>query len=70
LITGVASGIGLGFTERFLSENNTFIICGRPEELLNEVAAKFPSGITRVVTLLLRQKELRYTTGLQKTTAM
>ena len=37
LITGGASGIGLGLTERFLEENNTVIICGRRESVLNEV---------------------------------
>jgi uncharacterized oxidoreductase len=47
LITGGASGIGLGLTERFVKENNTVIICGRRESVLNEVAAQFPSVITK-----------------------
>ena len=47
LITGGASGIGLGLTERFIQENNTVIICGRREEVLREVAARLPSVITR-----------------------
>jgi uncharacterized oxidoreductase len=47
LITGGASGIGLGLTERFVKENNTVIICGRRESLLEEVAGKYPSVITR-----------------------
>ena len=51
LITGGASGIGLGLTERFIQENNTVIICGRREAVLNEVAEKFPSVITRVCDL-------------------
>jgi len=51
LITGGASGIGLGLTERFVRENNTVIICGRREDVLNEVAEKFPSVITRVCDL-------------------
>jgi len=51
LITGGASGIGLGLTERFIRENNTVIICGRREAALNEVAARFPSVITRVCDL-------------------
>ncbi|MGZ3836834.1 MAG: SDR family NAD(P)-dependent oxidoreductase, partial [Mucilaginibacter sp.] len=38
LITGGASGIGLGLTERFIQENNTVIICGRRESVLKEVA--------------------------------
>jgi uncharacterized oxidoreductase len=51
LITGGASGIGLGLTERFLQENNQVIICGRRESVLQEVAKKFPSIITRVCDL-------------------
>ncbi len=47
LITGGASGIGLGLTERFIKENNSVIICGRRESLLKEVSDKFPSVITR-----------------------
>jgi uncharacterized oxidoreductase len=47
LITGGASGIGLGLTERFTRENNTVIICGRRISALDEVAAKFPTVITR-----------------------
>src|SRR5882762_7064036 len=47
LITGGASGIGLGLTERFIQENNTVIICGRRELALQEVAKKFPSVITK-----------------------
>ena len=53
LITGGASGIGLGLTERFIQENNTVIICGRREALLQEVAGRFPSVITRVCDLSL-----------------
>lgn len=48
LITGGASGIGLGLTERFIKENNTVIICGRRESTLNEVAEKHHAVITRV----------------------
>ncbi|AKD55538.1 SDR family oxidoreductase [Spirosoma radiotolerans] len=51
LITGGASGIGLGLTERFIQENNTVIICGRRAAALNEVATRFPSVITRVCDL-------------------
>ncbi len=47
LITGGASGIGLGLTERFIQENNTVIICGRRESALNAVSKKFPSVITK-----------------------
>ena len=51
LITGGATGIGLGLTERFIKENNTVIICGRREEVLKEVAEKFPTVITKVCDL-------------------
>ena len=53
LITGGASGIGLGLTERFIKDNNTVIICGRRAEILQEVAEKFPSVITKVCDLSL-----------------
>jgi len=51
LITGGASGIGLGLTEKFIQEKNTVIICGRREAALKEVANKFPSVITKVCDL-------------------
>ena len=51
LITGGASGIGLGLTERFLKENNTVIICGRRESALQEVVEKYPSVITKICDL-------------------
>lgn len=51
LITGGASGIGLGLTQRFIEENNTVIICGRRESVLAKVKAKFPSVITKVCDL-------------------
>jgi uncharacterized oxidoreductase len=47
LITGGATGIGLGLTERFLNEGNTVIICGRRNEVLNEVVKKHPGVIAR-----------------------
>jgi uncharacterized oxidoreductase len=51
LITGGASGIGLGLTQRFISEGNTVIVCGRRESALKEAAEKLPSVITRVCDL-------------------
>jgi uncharacterized oxidoreductase len=51
LITGGASGIGLGLVERFIKENNTVIICGRRQSALKEVSDKFPSVITKVCDL-------------------
>ena len=51
LVTGGATGIGLGLAERFIKENNTVIICGRRESALQEVAAQHPSVITKVCDL-------------------
>jgi uncharacterized oxidoreductase len=51
LITGGATGIGFGLTERFVQENNTVIICGRRESVLEEVRNKLPSVITKVCDL-------------------
>jgi len=51
LITGGASGIGLGLAERFIQEGNTVIICGRRQSALQEVAGKYPSVITKVCDL-------------------
>jgi uncharacterized oxidoreductase len=51
LITGGASGIGLGLTERFLKEGNKVIICGRRKDTLQEASNKFPSVITKVCDL-------------------
>jgi uncharacterized oxidoreductase len=47
LITGGATGIGLGLTERFVKENNTVIICGRRGDALSAVVKKLPSVITK-----------------------
>lgn len=51
LITGGATGIGLGLTERFVKENNTVIICGRREAVLKEASEKNPALITKVCDL-------------------
>jgi uncharacterized oxidoreductase len=56
LITGGASGIGLGLTERFLQENNTVIICGRRASVLNEVKTQFPSVITKVCDISIEEE--------------
>ena len=58
LITGGASGIGLGLTERFIHENNTVIICGRRESVLKEMSRKFPSVITRVCDLSVEAQRI------------
>jgi uncharacterized oxidoreductase len=40
LITGEATGSGLGLTKRFIEENNTVIICGRRKD--------FTPGVTGI----------------------
>jgi uncharacterized oxidoreductase len=60
LITGGATGIGLGLTERFLKENNTVIICGRRADALKHVSDNHPSVITKVcdLTIAAEREEL------------
>lgn len=58
LITGGASGIGLGLTERFIRENNTVIICGRREATLKEVKDRFPTVITKVCDLSIEKDRI------------
>ncbi len=61
LITGGASGIGLGLATRFIKENNKVIIVGRREALLNEVSVKYPEIITRRADLsLVHEREDLY----------
>jgi uncharacterized oxidoreductase len=58
LITGGATGIGLGLTKRFIQENNTVIICGRRESVLDEVKEKFPTVITKVCDLSVEAERI------------
>ena len=51
LITGGASGIGLGLAERFVQDNNTVIVCGRREEALKDATKKSSALITRQADL-------------------
>ena len=48
LITGGASGIGLGLAERFAQAGNTVIACGRREDVLRAAAERVPGLVTRV----------------------
>ena len=66
LITGGATGIGLGLTERFIKENNAVIICGRRESVLKEVSAKFPSVITKVCDLASQEDRLELFNWIKK----
>ena len=49
LITGGASGIGFGLAERFITENNQVIICGRRADALKEAKEKLPAVITSIL---------------------
>ncbi len=44
LITGGATGIGLGMAERFAREGNRLILCGRREAVLREAADRIPEA--------------------------
>lgn len=66
LITGGATGIGLALAERFIQENNTVIICGRRESVLQEVSAKFPSMITKVCDLSIAEERERLFTWISE----
>ncbi|MDQ6815325.1 MAG: SDR family NAD(P)-dependent oxidoreductase [Bacteroidota bacterium] len=58
LITGGATGIGLGLTKRFVEENNTVIICGRRESALKEVSDMLPSVITKACDLSIEAERV------------
>jgi uncharacterized oxidoreductase len=58
LITGGATGIGLGLTERFLKEGNTVIVCGRRESVLIELKDRFPTVITRVCDVSIEEQRV------------
>jgi uncharacterized oxidoreductase len=66
LITGGASGIGLALTEQFIRENNAVIICGRRNELLNEVASKHPAVIKFQCDLSLESGRIRLAEWISK----
>lgn len=59
LITGGATRIGLGLTEKLVEQNNTVIICGRRKDKLDEVAARFPSKVIPVVCDVAQEEEVR-----------
>jgi uncharacterized oxidoreductase len=46
LITGGASGIGLGLTKRFVDEGNAVIVCGRRQDVLDEAVGKVSNVIS------------------------
>jgi len=58
LITGGASGIGLGLTKRFLEEKNEIIICGRRENILQDITQQFPEVITYQCDLTDEQQRI------------
>jgi uncharacterized oxidoreductase len=56
LITGGATGIGLGFAKRFIEEKNSVIICGRREQILREVANNLPGVIAMTTDLSIEEE--------------
>lgn len=56
LITGGASGIGLGFTKRFYEEKNQLIVVGRRAEELQKLSDNYPGVITRVCDVTSEQE--------------
>ncbi|WP_427170227.1 SDR family oxidoreductase [Arthrobacter sp. 92] len=46
LITGGTSGIGKAFAQHFLGRGNTVIICGRRNDRLEELKARYPDLVT------------------------
>jgi uncharacterized oxidoreductase len=56
LITGGATGIGRGLSERFLLEKNSIIICGRRESALEAVKVKYPEIITKICDLAIEEE--------------
>ena len=58
LLTGGASGIGLGLTERLVREGNQVIICGRTKERLDEVAARYPTKVIPMAGDLSRRDDI------------
>lgn len=46
VITGGATGIGLGIAEIFLNAGSKVIICGRRQEALNSAVRKHPTLIS------------------------
>jgi uncharacterized oxidoreductase len=47
IVTGGASGIGLGIVEHLLKNNHTIIVCGRREDVLKQLTDKYPAVITK-----------------------
>ncbi|MFY4776516.1 SDR family oxidoreductase [Metabacillus sp. RGM 3146] len=58
LITGGGSGIGLAFAERFIKAGSKVIVCGRRENVLQNVKEKFPSIVTRVVDVSIESERV------------
>ena len=66
LITGGATGIGLGLAKRFIEENNIVIICGRRAEALAEAKAKYPTLITKQCDLTQESERIELFNWIKK----
>jgi uncharacterized oxidoreductase len=58
LITGGATGIGLGLVQQFIQDHNTVIVCGRRKEPLIEAVIKFPSLIIHQCDLAVPEERV------------
>ncbi len=59
LVTGGASGIGLGLARRFLAAGSSVIICGRRDDRLRDAQAAYPGLHTRVCDLAQAAERVR-----------
>jgi uncharacterized oxidoreductase len=55
VITGASRGIGKAIAEKFLSENHTVLICSSNETKLAELKLQFPSIITFVCDVSVKE---------------
>ncbi len=58
LITGGASGIGLGLAAYFLAAGSQVIVCGRREEKLREAKERYPRPITHCVDITVAEERV------------
>ncbi len=67
LITGGATGIGLALAKELITNNNTVIVCGRRQQMLDLAKAALPSLVTLQfdISELSQRREL-YKTCLEK----
>jgi hypothetical protein len=60
VITGASKGIGKAIAERFAIENHRVIICSRKEENLKSIKDSFPSILTFLCDVSIKDEILRF----------